>query len=727
MEKIRKKLWTINYSTLLKYFLSYFLLLSALLLCFFVAFRYQLRRIYYTEQDDRIRQNLLLFRQSFDTDLDAVFNIHYNLCQNTNLKMLRYSGDSSWYSSLSVRDMRQFTDANHLISDIVYIQDAGELILACRNYVYKSRDDYYIMLEGSPLKIPVGMYGHENRNSMVYVKNHETSALLLFPSTKSTRYDLFYVIDTKEIAKRCSNMLSQEISGVYLTDGAYDVISYLGERRKLPASAMLRSYELQRTEEGDHWIYTLPLHANLNLSVCFSKEILIEITDRAFFDLYLIFLLIGSVGLLFILFGMRMTYSPLHRLHKKFTDGQERKKNLETQLDLMFSSTLQEQKKLQTKIDKYYGIMKESILDTIVNENGEEITAENMERLFNGEPDSSIYVVRIAPGEGKVTETAVKLFRDYFRTAFPDNDSFCVCLEVTGEYFSWLIYYGGQDRDKHAVLKELMKDYQTEARCRVVLSDGSPSPLDIPGLYTAVCSAWSRRDESPVLFCDELEDAGGEGLRYPYQELDGFASLLGQMKFQECRKALEHIFDALESSDFPAFYMRSVLTEVLTAIITDMNRQNIRFSAYNSTYFEALYHIRSFSYEEKGKNIRESLLALLTLFEEELADVTIQSGQIQEFMEEHFASSEFSIAMLANRFHISIAYMSYLCKKYFHENFSDHLWNMRMERAKDLLRNTDSSVEDICTAVGYENVSSFRRKFKKELGVTPSQFRRGEG
>ena len=76
MEKIRKKLWTINYSTLLKYFLSYFLLLSALLLCFFVAFRYQLRRIYYTEQDDRIRQNLLLFRQSFDTDLDAVFNIH---------------------------------------------------------------------------------------------------------------------------------------------------------------------------------------------------------------------------------------------------------------------------------------------------------------------------------------------------------------------------------------------------------------------------------------------------------------------------------------------------------------------------------------------------------------------------------------------------------------------------------------------------------------------------
>lgn len=726
MEKISKKLRMINYSTLLKYFLSYFLLLSALLMSFFVTFRHQLKTIYYTEQDNRIRQNLFLFQQSFGADLDAVFNIHYNLCENTNLKMLRYSSNSSWYSSLSIRDMRQFTDANYLISDIVYIQDSGNIILACKNYVYKSKDDYYIMLGGKSLKLPVGQYGHENRNSLVYVKNRETSLLLLFPSTKSSRYDLFYVIDSDEITKRCTNMLSEEISGIYLTDGEDNVISFLGEERKLPAAAMGRTYELQRTDEGNDWIYTLPLHTDLSLSVCFSKETLIGIANKAFFDLYLVFSVIGCIGLMFILFGMRMTYSPLHRLHKKFTDGQEKKKDLETQLDVVFSTTLQEQKKLQEKIDKYYGIMKESILDTIVNENGEEITAENMERLFNGEPSSLIYIVRITPADGKVTDTAAKNFQDYFRTAFPDNDSFCICLEATPEYFSWLIYYGGQDRDKHAVLKELMRDYQKESRCLVVLSNGSPSPLDIPNLYTNVCSAWNHRENASVLFYDELGDIGDDGFQYPYRELNGFAAMLMQLKFEEARQALGHIFESLEQSNFPAFYYRSVLTEVLTTIVTDMNQQNIRFSAYNSAYFEALYYIRSFAYEEKSRDIHDSLIALLRLFEKELAGVTIQSGQIQEFIEAHYTSSEFSIAMLANQFHISIAYMSYLCKKYFHENFSDYLWNMRMEKAKDLLRHTRDSVEDICIAVGYENVSSFRRKFKKELGVTPSQYRNGE-
>ncbi len=43
MEKIRKRFEKINYHTLLKYFLSYFFLLSFLLLCFFIAFRNQLR------------------------------------------------------------------------------------------------------------------------------------------------------------------------------------------------------------------------------------------------------------------------------------------------------------------------------------------------------------------------------------------------------------------------------------------------------------------------------------------------------------------------------------------------------------------------------------------------------------------------------------------------------------------------------------------------------------
>ena len=228
-----------------------------------------------------------------------------------------------------------------------------------------------------------------------------------------------------------------------------------------------------------------------------------------------------------------------------------------------------------------------------------------------------------------------------------------------------------------------------------------------------------------IAFFDEMDVQGDSTYKYPYQELSSFASLLNQLKFQEAGTAVRHFFRTLDQSDFPAFYSRSVLTEVLTTIITSMNQQNIKFSAYNNIYFETLYYIRSFTYEQKSEDIRNHFMLLLTLFENELSNLTIKSGELQEFIEQSYTSTDLSIAMMAEKFHVSIAYMSYLCKKYFNENFSDYLWNLRVHKSKELLRNTSKPIEEICLEVGYENVSSFRRKFKKELGITPSQYRNG--
>ena len=67
--------------------------------------------------------------------------------------------------------------------------------------------------------------------------------------------------------------------------------------------------------------------------------------------------------------------------------------------------------------------------------------------------------------------------------------------------------------------------------------------------------------------------------------------------------------------------------------------------------------------------------------------------------------------------------MSYLFKKGFDVNFSEYLWNIRMEKAKELLSQTDMNIDQISVQVGYLNTSSFRRKFKQETGFTPSQYR----
>ena len=57
-------------------------------------------------------------------------------------------------------------------------------------------------------------------------------------------------------------------------------------------------------------------------------------------------------------------------------------------------------------------------------------------------------------------------------------------------------------------------------------------------------------------------------------------------------------------------------------------------------------------------------------------------------------------------------------------NFVDYSRKLRIGRACKLLSDTRRPVTDICFEVGYANISNFSRHFRKERGVTPSQYKR---
>lgn len=51
------------------------------------------------------------------------------------------------------------------------------------------------------------------------------------------------------------------------------------------------------------------------------------------------------------------------------------------------------------------------------------------------------------------------------------------------------------------------------------------------------------------------------------------------------------------------------------------------------------------------------------------------------------------------------------------------LTEVRMQRAEELLRKTQLGIEEIALAVGYPDLGTFRRIFKRAFGMTPSDFR----
>jgi AraC-like DNA-binding protein len=96
--------------------------------------------------------------------------------------------------------------------------------------------------------------------------------------------------------------------------------------------------------------------------------------------------------------------------------------------------------------------------------------------------------------------------------------------------------------------------------------------------------------------------------------------------------------------------------------------------------------------------------------------------KVTAFMHDNY-HQDISQDQCARNFGVSRTHLSKLFKKFKHIGFSDYLTQIRVEKAKDLLRETDFPVSDISEKVGYLHPQNFIRVFKKMEGITPGQFR----
>ncbi|GGI65343.1 helix-turn-helix domain-containing protein [Enterococcus alcedinis] len=79
---------------------------------------------------------------------------------------------------------------------------------------------------------------------------------------------------------------------------------------------------------------------------------------------------------------------------------------------------------------------------------------------------------------------------------------------------------------------------------------------------------------------------------------------------------------------------------------------------------------------------------------------------------------------LAEKLHYNAAYLGQLFQKEVGEPFNLYLLNYRIEKAKELLHQTEWSVDEISHAVGFQTPTYFIRMFKNHIGLTPLKYRK---
>lgn len=119
--------------------------------------------------------------------------------------------------------------------------------------------------------------------------------------------------------------------------------------------------------------------------------------------------------------------------------------------------------------------------------------------------------------------------------------------------------------------------------------------------------------------------------------------------------------------------------------------------------------------------IIEAMCGMITSKKNDLHIRTVE--QIKQFIAAQYGDSELTLYRIAEQAERPEKYISQLFKEVTGTNLSDHLEKVRMDRAAELLQDKSYTVDDIALQVGYNSSHSFRRAFKRVMGVAPSAYR----
>lgn len=93
------------------------------------------------------------------------------------------------------------------------------------------------------------------------------------------------------------------------------------------------------------------------------------------------------------------------------------------------------------------------------------------------------------------------------------------------------------------------------------------------------------------------------------------------------------------------------------------------------------------------------------------------------YIENHF-TEHITLETMAKLVNLNPIYFSNLFKRELGRSFTEYLTDFRMKKAKEMLRSSNSTINEIADALGYSDARYFSKVFKKEVGIKPTDYRK---
>ncbi|SDD49425.1 Helix-turn-helix domain-containing protein [Paenibacillus sp. UNCCL117] len=189
-----------------------------------------------------------------------------------------------------------------------------------------------------------------------------------------------------------------------------------------------------------------------------------------------------------------------------------------------------------------------------------------------------------------------------------------------------------------------------------------------------------------------------------------------------CISFMERMMEQMDRREASLYQLRQLMEGVIARVAKILEPYG---AAVEDSFPERQFAlVRDCCTMEQFRQLYEELFRMaagVILSKKEEQDPTM--AFVMDYVENRFADDA-SLDMLADKLGLSPAYLSVLIKEKTGANYSEHINAVRIRKAKELLSGTGLSVQEISARLGYQNVTSFIRMFKKINGVPPGEYRK---
>lgn len=205
--------------------------------------------------------------------------------------------------------------------------------------------------------------------------------------------------------------------------------------------------------------------------------------------------------------------------------------------------------------------------------------------------------------------------------------------------------------------------------------------------------------EEDALFMKEIEDA------------------LSLKNIELLKSKVNALLDKYRNTNLHShIYIRYICTMVLQQLMQQLPCQMKEFEA----AAEAVFMLRSFS--DIADLIQKYLDQVVENFDEEANSSNYVVYQVKQYIDQHY-QEELKLNQLADQVFLSSNYLSNIFTKYTGCSLNKYIKQVRLKKAKEMLRSTNMKIADVGKAVGYANTSYFIKKFQEMYGITPEKYR----